>query len=81
MKKVYRAKKVWVYDYEITVTNYKDDALKIYVFNHQFDSHDYAFVKKNNMNLEGLYSYSSTAVEYVKRACIAANVFEQLKNA
>lgn len=80
MKKVYRAKKAWVYNYEIIIDEYKDK-LKIYVFNHQFDSHDYAFVKKNNISLDGLYSYSPTAVEYVKHACIAANVFEQLKNA
>ena len=74
--KTYTARKPWVYNYEIKVTEYKGDALKINVFNHQFDSHDYAFIKKNNQTLEGLYSYSSVAVDYVKHALIAAKVFD-----
>lgn len=76
MKKVYTARKPWMYNYEITITEYKDDALKISVIDHQWDSHDYAFVKKNNQTLEGLYSYSPNAVDYVKHACIVANVFK-----
>lgn len=71
----YTARKPWVYNYEIKVTEYREDALKISVFNHQFDSHDYAFVKKSNQTLDGLYSYSSVAVDYVKYALIAAKVF------
>ena len=73
---VYTARKPWMYDYEITITEYKNDTLKISVINHQWDSHDYAFVKKNNQTLEGLYSYNSNAVDYVKRALIAAKVFD-----
>lgn len=78
MKKIYKVEKAWAYDYKIIVTEYKNDILQIRVINDLFDKSDYAFVKKNNLTLDGLYSYSEIAVNFVKQACIAANLFERL---
>ena len=71
----YRVKKPWLYDYEITITPYKGDRLMINVENHHFDSHDYAFIKKG-AGIDGIYSYSQNAVDFVKYACKEAHVFE-----